>query len=227
MLSSEGAPKIVVVGVGEGCNIVNKLSGVTTIDIDELATKSDEQEISGLFEADIVFVCGNIGTSVTPIIAKAKERGAIVVVFVERAREEIEEIRKHADTVIVLSDDRLPVDQIVAETIKWISELLKPSPVIDLADIRDLMKNGGIAVMLFGEAKGKEVVEAFDVDYKGSTGALILISGGLDLTIRDVEDIVAELSSKMNVNNVIWGAKIEKELEDTIRVIAIVTGVRL
>ncbi|RLI81834.1 cell division protein FtsZ [Archaeoglobales archaeon] len=220
--------------------------------------------------ADIVFICagmgGGTGTGAAPVIAKiAKEQGAIVIGMVQtpflverarlfRAEEGLEELRKHADTVIVLDNNKLleyvpnlPIelafsvmDQIVAETIKGISDtIVKPSLVnLDFADLRAVMEHGGIAVMLIGEAtKGhdrvKEVVKncfsqpLLDVDYRGATGALIHISGGPDLTIKEVEEIVENLTFEIEADaNVIWGARIEKELEGVVKVIAILTGVK-
>jgi len=85
-----------------------------------------------------------------------------------------------ADTVIVLDNNRLldyvpnlPIDQafsvmdqLISETVKGISETItQPSLInLDYADVRAIMKGGGLAVMLVGEAKGqdkaKEVVRA-------------------------------------------------------------------
>ncbi|AEA47489.1 cell division protein FtsZ [Archaeoglobus veneficus] len=232
----------------------------------ELARGTFEELLSG---ADLVFVCagmgGGTGTGSAPVVAEiAKKQGAIVIGMVqtpfrvERARilkaeEGLEELRKHADTVVVLDNNKLleyvpnlPIeqafsvmDQLVAETIKGISDTItKPSLMnIDFADVRAVMGHGGVAVMLVGEAKSqnkaKEVVRdclnhpLLDVDYRGATGALIHISGGPDLTIKEAEEIVENLTFEIDAGaNVIWGARIERELEGIVKVMAIMTGVQ-
>ncbi|RLI88535.1 MAG: cell division protein FtsZ [Archaeoglobales archaeon] len=232
----------------------------------ELARGKLEELLS---DADMVFICagmgGGTGTGSAPVVAEvAKKQGAIVIGMVqtpfkvERARilkaeEGIEELRKHADTVVVLDNNKLleyvpnlPIeqafsvmDQLVAETIKGISDTItKPSLMnIDFADVRAVMGHGGVAVMLVGEAKAqnkaKEVVRdclnhpLLDIDYRGATGALIHISGGPDLTIKEAEEIVENLTFEIASNaNVIWGARIEKEMEGVVRVMAIMTGVQ-
>uniref|UniRef100_UPI003562A22A cell division protein FtsZ n=1 Tax=Halolamina sp. TaxID=1940283 RepID=UPI003562A22A len=175
-------------------------------------------------EADLVFVTagmgGGTGTGAAPVIANiAKEQGAIVVGMVstpfnvERARtvkaeEGLEILREQADSIIVLDNNRLldyvpnlPIgkafsvmDQIIAETVKGISETItQPSLInLDYADMSTIMNQGGVAVMLVGETqdsnKTQEVVEdamnhpLLDVDYRGASGGLVHITGGPDLT---------------------------------------------
>ncbi|WP_094229246.1 cell division protein FtsZ [Methanolobus psychrotolerans] len=219
--------------------------------------------------ADLVFVTagmgGGTGTGVAPVVAEiAKEQGAIVVGMVsspfrvERARavkaeEGLEEFRRAADTVIVLDNNRLleyvpnlPIDQafsvmdqIIAETVKGITETItQPSLInIDYADIRAIMGCGGVAVMLVGESKNQDksndVVRAalnhplLDVDYRGATGSLVHITGGPDLSLKEAEEIAASLTYELSPSaNVIWGARISKEFEGKVRVMAIMTGVQ-
>jgi cell division protein FtsZ len=207
---------------------------------------------------------GGTGTGSVPVVAEiAKKQGAIVIGMVqtpfrvERARifkaeEGLEELRKNADTVVVLDNNKLleyvpnlPIeqafsvmDQLVAETIKGISDTItKPSLMnIDFADVRAIMGQGGVAVMLVGEAKSqsksKDVVKdclnhpLLEVEYRGAKGALIHISGGPDLTIKEAEEIVQNLTFEIDSTaNVIWGARISNELEGSVRVMAIMTGV--
>ena len=136
--------------------------------------------------------------------------------------------------MLVVKQDFSVIDQIVVEAIGGLLDIIvKPSFVIDFVDVKDMMEHGGIAVMLIGEAKGaKEVVKdsfshpSFDVDYKEATGALVFISGGLDLTIKEAEEIAINISSRICLSKVIWSTKIEKELENTVKVIAIITCVK-
>jgi cell division protein FtsZ len=222
-----------------------------------------------LKDADLVFVTaglgGGTGTGVAPVVAEvAKEQGAIVVGMVsspfrvERARtvkaeEGLEDLRRAADTVIVLDNNRLlnyvpnlPIDQafsvmdqLISETVKGITETITvPSLInLDYADIRTIMSCGGVAVMLVGESKSQdkstEVVRTalnhplLDVDYKGASGSLVHVTGGPDLSLKEAEEIASMLTYELSPNaNVIWGARIRDDYEGKVRVMAIMTGVQ-
>jgi len=171
---------------------------------------------------------------------------------IEKAQEGLEELKDYADTVIVLDNHKLveyvpnlPIeqsfsvmDQIISETIKGITDTITKPPLmnIDFADVRAIMEHGGVAVMLVGETKSQnkanEVVREclqhplLEVDYRGATGALIHITGGPDLTIKEAEEIVNDLTFEISdYATVIWGARISKEFEGIVRVTAIMTGV--
>ena len=169
-----------------------------------------------------------------------------------KAEEGIADLRAAADTVIVLDNNRLlemvpnlpleqafsVMDQLISETIKGISETItRPSLInLDFADVKAIMNAGGVAVMLVGETKSQDkmdVVKAaldhplLDVDYRGATGALVHITGGPDLTLSEAENIAESLTYEMDSHaNVIWGARIQKDYEGKVRVLAILTGVQ-
>ncbi len=221
-----------------------------------------------LSDADLVFVTagmgGGTGTGAAPVVAKiAKERGAIVVGMVstpfnvERARtvkaeEGLERLRDEADSIIVLDNNRLldyvpnlPIgkafsvmDQIIAETVKGISETItQPSLInLDYADMTAIMNQGGVAVMLVGETQDKNKTEEvvkdamnhplLDVDYRGASGGLVHITGGPDLTLQEAEGIAQNITNRLDASaNVIWGARIQEEYNGKVRVMAIMTGV--
>lgn len=208
---------------------------------------------------------GGTGTGVAPVVASiAKDQGAIVIGMVtspfrvERARmvkaeEGLDELRNSADTVIVLDNNRLldyvpnlPIDQafsvmdqLISETVKGIAETItQPSLInLDYADVRAIMKGGGLAVMLVGEAKGqdkaKEVVRAalnhplLDVDTNGATGCLLHITGGPDMSLHEAESIASSLTYELDSHaNVIWGARVRKDYEGKVRCMAIMTGIK-
>jgi cell division protein FtsZ len=222
-----------------------------------------------LDDADLVFVTagmgGGTGTGAAPVVSDiAKEQGAIVVGMVstpfnvERARtvkaeEGLERLRNTADSIIVLDNNRLldyvpnlPIgkafsvmDQIIAETVKGISETItQPSLInLDYADMSTIMNQGGVAVMLVGETqdqnKTEEVVNdamnhpLLDVDYRGASGGLVHITGGPDLTLKEAEGIANNITERLEASaNVIWGARIQDEYKGKVRVMAIMTGVQ-
>ena len=222
-----------------------------------------------LGEADLVFVTagmgGGTGTGAAPVVSKiAKEQGAIVVGMVstpfnvERARtvkaeEGLEKLRNEADSIIVLDNNRLldyvpnlPIgkafsvmDQIIAETVKGISETItQPSLInLDYADMSTIMDQGGVAVMLVGETQDKNKTEEvvndamnhplLDVDYRGASGGLVHITGGPDLTLKEAQGIASNITERLEARaNVIWGARIQDEYKGKVRVMAIMTGVQ-
>jgi cell division protein FtsZ len=222
-----------------------------------------------LGDADLVFVTagmgGGTGTGAAPVVSKiAKEQGAIVVGMVstpfnvERARtvkaeEGLEKLRGEADSIIVLDNNRLldyvpnlPIgkafsvmDQIIAETVKGISETItQPSLInLDYADMTAIMNQGGVAVMLVGETQDKNKTEEvvrdamnhplLDVDYRGASGGLVHITGGPDLTLKEAEGIADNITERLDASaNVIWGARIQENYKGKVRVMAIMTGVQ-
>jgi len=66
-----------------------------------------------------------------------------------------------------------------------------------------------------------------DVNIEGASGALVNVSGGENITIKECQEIVETVSQKLNPDaKIIWGAQIIKELGDAIRSMLIVTGVQ-
>jgi cell division protein FtsZ len=130
------------------------------------------------------------------------------------------------------------MDQLIAETVKGISETItQPSLInLDYADVKAIMGEGGVAVMLWGEAKVSDGASAvvgealnhplLDVDYRGATGALIHITGGPDLTLKHAEEVAEGLTYELDSQaNVIWGARVLPQMEGRCRVMAIMTGI--
>lgn len=232
----------------------------------EMAQGTIKEVLSG---ADLVFVTagmgGGTGTGAAPVVSKiASDEGAIVVGMVstpfnvERARtvkaeEGLEELRNEADSIIVLDNNRLldyvpnlPVgkafsvmDQLIAETVKGISETItQPSLInLDYADMTSIMNQGGVAVMLVGETQDKNKTEEvvkdamthplLDVDYRGASGGLVHITGGPDLTLKEAEAIAERITDRLDPSaNVIWGSRIREEYKGKVRVMAIMTGVQ-
>jgi len=169
------------------------------------------------------------------------------------AREGLENLEKVVDTLIVIPNDKLlevvpdvsletafkVCDEILVNSVKGIAELVtKPGLVnLDFADVRTVMSEGGLAMIGMGESdtenRAVEAVEKalnnplISVDVEGATGALINVIGGPDITIREAQQIVENVSAKLSPDaKIIWGAQISKELGETIRAMLIVTGVQ-
>ena len=217
--------------------------------------------------SDLVFVTaglgGGTGTGIAPIIAEeAKRSGALVVAIVttpfsverrmrmQRALEGLELLRKAADAVLVLDNNRLLhyvpnlpldeafsiMDQLIAEIVKGIVETITlPSLInLDFADVRAIMKGGGVTMMLYGESdQGPEEVvheslnhPLLDIEIDGATGALIHVTGGPYMTLEQANQVCDLMTSRLSPDaNVIFGARQDPAFGDTIKVMSIITGV--
>jgi len=208
---------------------------------------------------------GGTGTGAAPVVAEiAKKHNAVVTCMVstpfnvERARlikadEGLDSLRIKADSTVVLDNNRLlefvpnlPInqafsvmDQMIAETVKSLSETITvPSLInLDYADMKSIMDQGGLSVMLWGEADEDAGVDTIvqealnhpllNVDYKGANGALIHITGGPNMSLKYVQDVAKSLTEDLDCySNVILGARVAPEFEGKCRVMAIMTGVQ-
>jgi cell division protein FtsZ len=187
-----------------------------------------------------------VGVVTLPFTMEGKQR-------MDNARYGLEELEKTVDTLIVIPNDKLLevvpdvsivtafkiCDEILVNAVKGVTELVtKPGLVnLDFADIRAVMSSGGLAMIGLGESntenRAVEAVEKalnnplLDVDIEGANGALVNVSGGTDVTIKECQEIVEAISAKISPDaKVIWGAQIEKELGDMVRALLIVTGVK-
>ena len=210
---------------------------------------------------------GGTGTGSLPVFAKlAKQQKALTIAVVtmpftnegakrmENARQGLERLRKVVDTVIVIPNDKLlneeisqlplnqafrEADEILAGAIKCMSEITTGTGLvnIDYADLRSIMRSGGVAMIGTGEGSGPDraadAVRAaltsplLEVDIDGANGALVNVTGGSDMSLKEAETVLDEICSKINKEaRIIWGASVDPELENSIRVMLVVTGVK-
>ncbi len=209
---------------------------------------------------------GGTGTGSAPIICEtAKKMNVLTVAVVtlpfgmegrtrmNNAKEGLEKLRKVVDTIIIIPNDKLleivpdvslatafkVADEILVNSVKGIAELItKPGLInLDLADVRAVMLNGGLAMIGMGESdtenRAIEAVEKalsnplLSLDIEGAEGALINVSGGPDITIREAQQVVEAVSGRLNPDaKIIWGAQVNKDLAETIRTLIVVTGVK-
>ena len=108
---------------------------------------------------------------------------------------------------------------------------------IDFADLRSIMSAGGVAMIGTGEGSGadraSEAVKSalssplIEVDIEGASGALVNVTGGSDMSLKEAETVLEEIYSKINKEaRIIWGASVDPELDNSIRVMLVVTGVK-
>lgn len=209
---------------------------------------------------------GGTGTGSSPVISKmSRDDGALTLGIVtlpfgvegairmENAEVGLASLRETCDTVIVIPNDKLldmvpkiPInaafkvaDEILMRSIKGITEMItKPGLInLDFADLKTIMKHGGVAMIGLGESDGEErsieaVSEALsspllDVDVSEAEGALVNVIGGEDMTMKEAEGVVEEVYSRINPDSrIIWGTAIDPSIGRTIRTLIILTGVK-
>ena len=198
--------------------------------------------------ADIAKKIGalTVGIVTMPFAMEGKQRQ-------KNAQEGLENLESVVDTLIVIPNDKLleivpdvsiltafkVADEILVNAVKGIAELItKPGLVnLDFADVRAVMSSGGLAMIGMGESDSEnravESVEKsltnplLDVAIEGANGALINVSGGEGVTIKECQEIVEGVNTKINPDaKIIWGAQIDKALGDSVRTMLIVTGVK-
>lgn len=165
----------------------------------------------------------------------------------------LEILESNVDTLIVIPNDKLleiahdlplhtafkVADEILTNAVKGMAELVTKAGLVnlDFADIRAVMGDGGVALIGVGESdtdnRAEESVEKavnnplLDVDISGANGALINVSGGSDLKLEEAKTVVEAISERLAEDaRIIWGAQISEDLEGTMRVMLIVTGVK-
>ena len=108
---------------------------------------------------------------------------------------------------------------------------------LDFADVRTVMERGGVAMIGMGESDSEDkaidsVKKAIrspllDVDISGATAALVNVVGGPDMTMADAEGVVQEVYSRVDPNaRIIWGAQVDPTMQNKMRTLLVVTGVR-
>jgi len=206
---------------------------------------------------------GGTGTGSAPVIAEiARKVGALTIAIVtlpfsdegivrwENARKGLEKLQANVDTVIVVQNDRLldlvpdmplnaafkVADEILVNAVKGITELVTEKGLVnlDFADVRTIMKEGGLAMIGLGECDGEVTAEEaahkalenplLDIDITGARSALINISGGHQLSLKSAKTIMKTVADKLDPSaRIIWGARLDESMDQTIRVMLIVT----
>ena len=187
-----------------------------------------------------------IGIVTLPFTIEGRKR-------IENAMDGLERMESVVDTLIVIPNDKLlelapelPLhtafkiaDEILTNAVKGVTELVTTSGLVnlDFADIRTVMVNGGVSLIGMGESdSAQRAIEAvekaiqnplLDVDISDASGALVNIIGGPDMSLEECKQIVETVGNKLNPDaKLIWGAQISEDMEKSIRVLLIVTGVK-
>jgi cell division protein FtsZ len=165
----------------------------------------------------------------------------------------ITELQKYVDTLLVIPNQNLfrvanekttfadafaMADDVLRAGVSCITDLMVKEGLInlDFADVRTIMAGMGKAMMGTGESSGdRRAIEAAeaaisnplldDVSVKGASGLLVSITGGNDLTLYEVDEAASRIREEADPEaNIIVGATFDDELDGSIRVSVVATG---
>jgi len=165
----------------------------------------------------------------------------------------IMELQKYVDTLLIIPNQNLfrvanekttfadafaMADDVLRAGVSCITDLMVKEGLInlDFADVRTIMAGMGKAMMGTGESSGdRRAIEAAeaaisnplldDVSMKGASGLLVSITGGNDLTLYEVDEAASRIREEADPEaNIIVGATFDDELDGSIRVSVVATG---
>ena len=240
----------------------------------EMGEQAAEEDIelitSALRGADMVFVTagmgGGTGTGSAPVVARiARELGALTVAVVttpfefegsvraRTAREGIEKLRQHVDSLIVIPNQRILnvvdkntsvkqafriADDVLRQGVEGISTIITSAGDVntDFADVKNTMQNQGNAIFGIGIGEGENrAVDAAtkainnpmleDCHIDGAQNILINISASDEISMSEVDEICNVVKARAAPNyNLFWGQVTDSKLGDRIAVTVIATG---
>jgi len=166
----------------------------------------------------------------------------------------LDELQQFVDTLIVVPNQNLfrlanerttfqdafrMADNVLYMGVRGVTDLMvSPGLVnLDFADIRTVMAEMGKAMMGTGEAEGDEravkAAEAAisnplleDTSMRGARGVLINITGGLDMTLFEVDEAATRIRREVDEDaNIIFGSSIDETMNGRVRVSVVATGI--
>ena len=171
---------------------------------------------------------------------------------IQSAESGIAKLKEQADTLIVIPNDRLLqivdkrsnlqeafriADDVLRQGVQGISELITVPGLInlDFADVRTIMSEGGAALMAVGSATGEDRArmaaeqaissQLLDITIDGARGILFNVTGGPDMTLFEVNQAAAIIKETAHPDvNLIFGAVIDQNMGDEVRITVIATG---
>jgi cell division protein FtsZ len=187
-----------------------------------------------------------VGVVTKPFVFEGKRR-------LRQAEEGIEELKETVDTLIVIPNQRLlsiaaktttmleafnKADDVLLQAVRGISDLIITPGLInlDFADVRTVMQEMGLALMGSATATGENrAVEAAqkaissplleDISIQGARGVLINVTGGPDLGVHEINEAASMIQEEAHEDaNIIFGAVIDENLADELRITVIATG---
>lgn len=209
---------------------------------------------------------GGTGTGAIPVVAKiARSMGAVTIAVVtmpfsfeigrrqRNASDGLSLLQPYTDTLISIPNDRLlyvaprdlPLDtafrladDVLRQAVQGITELITTPGMInvDFANIRNLMRMGGGALMSIGHGEGEsKAVKAIEqalhhplletASLESASGILVNFTTGGELTLFEVQEALNHLQEQSgNKAEIVLGVVTDERLEERVQVILVVTG---
>ncbi|MFD3258510.1 cell division protein FtsZ [Paenibacillus lentus] len=197
--------------------------------------------------AEIAKECGalTVGVVTRPFTFEGRKRSSHAELGIEALKEKV-------DTLIVIPNDRLleivdkktpmleafrEADNVLRQAVQGISDLIAVPGLInlDFADVKTIMTERGSALMGIGEATGENrAAEAarkaimsplLETSIEGARGVIMNITGGSNLSLYEVNEAAEIVISASDPEvNMIFGAIIDENLKEEIKVTVIATG---
>lgn len=169
-----------------------------------------------------------------------------------QAEQGIQELKQAVDTLIIIPNERLleiaeantPVldafrlaDDVLTSGVKGITDLITTPGLInvDFADVRTVMSEAGSAVMGIGRSTGESRAEQaaakaissplLETSMDGARGVLLSIAGPSDMTLHEIDVAAGMIADHSDGDaNIIFGAIVDDDLGDEIKVTVIASG---
>ncbi len=186
-----------------------------------------------------------VGIVTKPFAFEGKKR-------MNQAEAGIAALREHVDSLVVIPNERLKyvseqkitfknafdiADDVLRQGVQSISELINVTALVnlDFADVSAIMTDAGYAHMGVGVATGRDKAEQaaraaitsplIETSMDNARGVIISITGSSDIGLEEVELASSIISEMAHPDaTIIWGAQLDDNLEDTIRVTVVATG---
>jgi cell division protein FtsZ len=187
-----------------------------------------------------------VGVVTKPFAFEGRQRS-------RRAEAGLAALSEHVDTLITIPNEKLMLladddltfveafrkaDEVLFQAVRGISDLITLDGIVnvDFADVRTVMAGMGRALMGTGCAKGEgrarlaaeQAVQSpllDNISVEGATGVLINVVGGPDMKMKEIQEAASLIQEQAHEDaNIIFGASIDENMADTIKVTVIATG---
>lgn len=209
---------------------------------------------------------GGTGSGALPVIAQAlREQGILTIVVITKpfsfegrrragiAENALEKIKDSADTLLVIPNQNLlqlvnekvsmiqafqMINDVLNQCVRGIADIItRPGHInVDFADVREIMKNQGLAVMGTGRAAGPDRAREAslkaissplleNMSIMGARGVLLNITGNSSLSLHEISAAASVIYEQADPDaNIILGSVIDDSLDEEIFVTVIATG---
>jgi len=172
-----------------------------------------------------------------------------------QAEEGISRLQREVDALIIIPNERLfqitkkdtPLqeafriaDHILYQAVRGITDLItSPQEInLDLADLRTVLSEAGMVLIGIGHGRGREKAKQaaeeaiqsplLEISIKGAKSIILNITGGQDMTLSEVTEIVNTVTNAAGTEtDILWGYRVDESLSNEVMVTVIATRFEL